>query len=259
MVWPVVISSGTIRSGSTWSFNVCRLLGQLLADRRGESLTSAYLEGQKLDHFLQAEAFLGQGPAVFKAHFIAPMALEWIRTGRAKAVCTIRDPRDCVASDLGFTGQGFDKSVTRVVKCLGYLKSYLDFGRTLFIRYEEMMNDRLAQIRLIAAHLQIRIDQKEAESIDHQTNLVAARKHCQELGKLGDDRTHMVVGTHRRHHVTLLHDNHVDTGKVDRWKEDLTAEQGRHLTQLFREILLVQGYGTQASIRPYLTNRHAAR
>ena len=34
-----------------------------------------------------------------------------IRTGEAKAVCTFRDPRDCVASDIVFLGQGLEAFV----------------------------------------------------------------------------------------------------------------------------------------------------
>ena len=181
MVSPLVICNGVIRSGSTWSYNVCRLLAELLAKRRGESSHGGYLNALDLEKSLQAEVYFRQGPAVFKAHGTGPLISEWIRTGKAKAVCTLRDLRDCVASDVAFMNTGFDSSVQRVVNSLKSLECYEDFGRTLFVHYEEMMKDRLAEIRLIAAYLNIRIDQKELEWIDEQTNITTSRKLCSQI------------------------------------------------------------------------------
>ncbi len=93
MVSPIVICDGMIRSGSTWSFNVCRLMGDLLAKRRGQAHGSAYLDRNTLDQFLVTQAYVREGPAIVKGHELGPVALDWIHTGRAKAVCTIRDPR----------------------------------------------------------------------------------------------------------------------------------------------------------------------
>ncbi len=118
MVSPLVICNGVIRSGSTWSYNVCRLLAELLAKRRGESSHGGYLNALDLEKSLQAEVYFRQGPAVFKAHGTGPLISEWIRTGKAKAVCTLRDLRDCVASDVAFMNTGFDSSVQRVVNSL---------------------------------------------------------------------------------------------------------------------------------------------
>src|SRR5208282_2494749 len=46
MLSPFVICNGLIRSGSTWSFNVCRLLMELRAWRRGETVQTGYLDGR---------------------------------------------------------------------------------------------------------------------------------------------------------------------------------------------------------------------
>src|SRR5580704_11060212 len=129
MISPIIICDGVIRSGSTWSFNVCRLLGHLLAKRRSQRCGMACLREQSLEQFLQAEANLRDGPAVIKVHEVGPVAREWIRAGRAKAVCTFRDPRDCVASDMAFTGAGFDAAVQRVAISLKTIhSSYADSG-----------------------------------------------------------------------------------------------------------------------------------
>lgn len=130
----------------------------------------------------------------------------------------------------------------------------MDFGRTLFVRYEDMMNDRLAEIQLIAAYLNVRIDQKELQWIDEQTNIASSQKLCSQLGELGADQVDEIANEPRRHRKTLLHDRHIGKAKVGRWKEDLTDLQAQQLTHLFQKALLRLGYETQQSIQPYLMN-----
>jgi hypothetical protein len=203
----------------------------------------ACLGDKTLDRFLQTEVFLRDGPAVIKVHEIGPVALDWIRDGRAKAVCTFRDPRDCVASDIIFWGGGFDASVQRVTASLRALHaSYQNSGHTLFVRYEEMMSDRISQIRRIANHLDLPLGQNELEWVDAQTNIEMTKKVCQTITKRPESETDFVLGNHRRDRVTLLHDNHIGSAKAGRWKDDLTAEQAQFLTQLFQPSLQAMGY-----------------
>jgi hypothetical protein len=248
MISPIVICNGVIRSGSTWSFNVCRLLGELLAHRRGQDFQSVYLETRGLDQFLLNKALLQSGVGVIKGHAVGPVALDWIRTGKAKAICTYRDPRDCVASDIPFWGKGFEASLERVAGSFRMLPIYNDFGRTLFVRYEEMMHDRLCQIRRIAAYLEIVLDPKEVAWIDSTTNMQSSKKIADELpNRTGGFDT--ITDERRRDCVTLLHANHIGSGRVGRWRQDLTPEQGQVVTQKFQGVLQVLGYETEDSIK----------
>jgi len=254
MVSPIVICNGMFRSGSTWSFNVCRLLGELFAQRTGQTLASGYIAEHDLEQFLQAEAYAKEGPAVFKGHVIGTVALQWIRAGRARAVFTLRDPRDSVASLVALTGSGFDASVLLMAANLRWLwmTSRRDFGRALFICYERMINNCPAQIQRIAAHLDVPIDQNELACIDEQTSINTSRKLCRQINALDDEEAPVFDGMRRRHRTTLLHENHIGSAKPGRWKEDFTAAQGRYLTHLFANILLTLGYETQQSIQDYL-------
>ena len=248
MISPVIICNGVIRSGSTWSFNVCRHLADLLARRRSQQYGMACLTDRSLDQFLQVSVNSGAGPVVVKVHEIGPIALQWIRARRAKAVCTFRDPRDCVASDIVFWGDGFDASVQRVATSLKVLQaSYKDDGSTLLVRYEEMMSDTHLQIRRIAEYLNVEVNQGDIERIDAQTNLQTSRAICEGLSERPDNETDMGSTGHRRHRITLLHDNHIGNAKAGRWKDELTDEQGQLVTQLFQQDLQAMGYENPAS------------
>jgi Sulfotransferase domain len=234
MLPPLVICDGIFRSGSTWSFNVCLQLAALRAGRSGEPLLSDYINEAQLEDFIRLKAAARPGPIVYKAHFVGPLAREWIRTGRAKSICTLRDPRDCVASDIAFMKGSFDEAVERVAVSLKTLEASVDYGRTLFIRYEDMMSDRLAQIQLIAAYLNIRIDEKQLEWIDAQTNIETSRVISAQVLATGESEAEK-LGLRPRHATTLLHDNHIGSALVGRWKLDLSPAQGRQLTHLFQK------------------------
>jgi hypothetical protein len=253
MVWPLVICNGIVRSGSTWSFNVCRLLAQIRAGRRDEKYISGFIDGKDLEKFFDTLAFTFDGMGVFKTHTTGPVAREWIRLGRAKAVCTFRDPRDCVASDLPFMNQGFDTSVQRVAIGLRALDGHPAFGRTLFIRYEDMFNDRAEHIRLIAAYLHIPVDRATVDAIEQQTSLENCRKLCAQIPSMGTDVAPMLdTIPHRRHLETLLHENHIGKVTPGRWKTDLTDSQRKSVNELFSHSLLTLGYETPQSIQQYL-------
>ncbi len=104
----------------------------ILAKQRGQSLGSAYLAQEAFDRFLLVDSLMREGPVVIKSHELGPEALTRIRKGEAKCICTMRDPRDCVASDMVFNGRGFDASIKRVILSFSSLQKHAqDFGRTL--------------------------------------------------------------------------------------------------------------------------------
>jgi len=252
MISPIFICDGVIRSGSTWSYNVCRLLGQIRAKRRGEPFGIACLGENSLDQFLQVEATLGSGSAVIKAHELGPFALQSIRGGRVKAVCTYRDPRDCVASDLVFWAGGFEASLQRVARSFDCLmRSYQDSERTLFVRYEEMIEDPPGEIAKIAEHLEIPVDRKIVDWIDGQTNIEFSRTICGQLASRPAEQVDVGRNNHRRDRVTLLHDNHIGSARPGRWRRDLTPQQGQLLSELFGGCLQTLGYGTAGERVPF--------
>jgi hypothetical protein len=241
-----------IRSGSTWSFNVCRALFQEYAIRQKVPFGSAYLDGPYVDQFIAREWSLAPGPTVIKNHMIGATALAAIRSGQAKAVCTYRDPRDCIASDLVFMNGGMEFSLKRVSASLGFLKYYQSSSQILLVKYEQMMSDRLGEIRRIARHLGLEMDEAFLRQVDSKTNIDSSQKLCRELQNRPSDQV-LNIASHRVDPQTHLHENHIGRAKPGRWKEDFSLQQGRWLTEYFSTYLVQLGYETPQSIQEYLT------
>jgi hypothetical protein len=245
---PIFICAGIYRSGSTWAFNVCRELGQLLADKTDTSLASGYPNLGPLDHFLEHAAEQARnGPIVVKAHLLGPVALNWINSGKAKAIYIYRDPRDCVASDLRFKAHDIDAAGARVLECLRNLSTFRDSPRILLVRYEQMMAERCAAIAQIAQHLGFDLDERAIGRIDERTNLAASLRIAQGL-KSRPGGQYRRDGAHRVDPTTLLYDNHIAGGTVGRWKQELGATDQGFVTRFFAPWLVTLGYGSAASV-----------
>src|SRR5437764_9299821 len=148
----LIFCSGMMRSGSTWSFNVCRLLAQVAARQHNLPFWSGYLTLEQCEQFLAHASRKFPGPTVVKAHGLGPIALRYLALGQATAICTFRDPRSCVASLMQFSNVSFAVACGRILEGLRMLDQY-PRQHTLFVRYEQIVNEPLTQIREIGAHL----------------------------------------------------------------------------------------------------------
>ena len=238
---PLFLCLGVLRSGSTWSYNVCQALGRLLAARRREPFGNAYMTHDELDMCLNTEGPNLRGPTVIKAHTITQPALDWITSGKAKAICTYRDPRDCVVSMKTFFGGEIAATTRQIADSFDYLRFYQKAGNTLFVRYEQMMADPLGQIEQIARHLNIDADQATLRQIEYANNIQSSKKICDDLKRRPEDKVER-SGTHRVDPATSLHDNHIFNAKIGRWREELTDAQATSLSEFFHPWLVSLGY-----------------
>jgi hypothetical protein len=166
---------------------------------------------------------------------------QWIESGGASAVMTIRDPRGCVASDLKFLSRGFEKSRDRLVDCLNTFPPSRQSPHVQYIAYEQMADRTVEMVGKIAAHLGIEVTDQEIAEIDGRTNRDASRQICNTLRETASSRTEKSSG-HSFDPTTLLHHNHIDSGKVGRWKEELSPEQVAALNQTFEKWMPILGY-----------------
>jgi hypothetical protein len=253
MCSPLCICNGVIRSGSTWSFNVCRELYRLAAVQSRQPFASNYLDGAQLEDFITNRWAATPTAMVFKCHDIGPVAFATLQAGKAKAVYTYRDPRDCVASDLLFRNYTFERSVKRVHGTLEYLHVLESTSSVLLSRYEDMMADRPSEIRRIAKHLGIHADDAAIQKIDAKTNLQNCNTVCESLKDRPVDKV-VRFGNHLADPFTQLHENHLNGGTIGRWKYEFSPEQISYATEFFAPMLLKLGYETPESLKTLLVN-----
>ena len=243
----IVLCTGILRSGSTWSFNVARLMAKVIAGRQRTPMWSGYMMSAQTEQFFQATGH-PPGPTIIKTHGLGPEAIERVRTEGAKAICTYRDPRDCVASLMTFTGQNFQEAIESIRGNLLVLDEYFKGGKTHFIRYERMLEERMREIRGIADYLGVSIDEPMLARIDEMSNLQSSKKVCEDLRHRPEGQYLRSAEDHRVDPQTWLHHNHIHSGEVGRWRNELTRAQIEVANETFAPWLERLGYGESNAI-----------
>ena len=103
------------RSGSTWSYTVCRML---LAKHYGaDAVEAVYREGQNADDY--ATTLNGSAKAhVVNLHYPGPTAMQLVADKQALNVYTLRDPFDAIASFKEVFGESVRSAAQRVKRSL---------------------------------------------------------------------------------------------------------------------------------------------
>jgi hypothetical protein len=154
----IVLFTGMVRSGSTWVFNIARVL--LLAK------TPAVF-GEYRDDI--GAALAGVDAAVehhlIKTHEPDPVGRALIQDGTCRAICTYRNPLDCIASQMEGFGARFEDAVAAVHEGLALLRFQALAGGVRFIAYDDIVERPHDAVGAIARHLDCMLGPAEAERI----------------------------------------------------------------------------------------------
>ena len=241
-----VICCGMYRACSTWQYEV---VGHLLTSRgAGERL--GYVEGADYD------PNGGRGRArVLKCHDRHPRFDRAIRRGEAVAVYADRDLRDVVDSMRHKTGRTFEALLAEglVHRILANDRFWTTRPGTIIQRYETLVADPEAGVAELAEGLGIALDAGEAAAIAESYSPEANRRRAEavrtRLDGMGLDPDDPVA-VHRHAPETLLHGNHLRTGRSGGWRAALDADQQALLSRIGGRWLIDRGYERDGSWAP---------
>jgi hypothetical protein len=143
----IVLLTGMFRSGSTWAFNVAKALLSLEARTvvSGEysNEIGATLAGlnEKIEHFL------------IKTHMPDRVGHMLIRHRMARAICTYRDPLDCIVSSMEVFGSRFEDTVALARGALALLDLQARSGGILFVAHDAITDRPDQTVEAIARYL----------------------------------------------------------------------------------------------------------
>lgn len=230
----IVIVSGMPRSGSTWSYNVCR---QIL-DQAGMPLdpaTGLYGDGGEIDEVVE------RGPApgaalLVKCHIPGRRTVAAMKAGRLRNIYTYRDPRDAVASLRRTFGTSFKNAVRVMHRWLRFIDDVADLDGSLGIDYRQIETAPEGAITAIAETLGVELRPGRAAAIAAALGRDEMRKQATaglgETARLASIEHDIVTGLTRNH---IPHDEQSD------WRRDLSASEGRFATWLWRRELRALG------------------
>ncbi|MEG4577156.1 sulfotransferase domain-containing protein [Microcoleus sp. N3A4] len=221
-----IFCCGMYRSASTLQFQ----LTVQIVERTAVGKQIPWVESK---HFPEIYAQYANytGLKVFKIHICTDFITSELIKKNVKSVYIIRDIRDVYASSIKqrlktfeqLWGEGF------LNKCLDNYKKWTAFPEVLVSRYEKVIVDLPTEVERIAEHLDIPLTSKQCKEIAFEYTIEKQLKRIEEFKKCFCNQVpyieegKSIVNYHDSR--SLLHINHIDSGKIGRWKEDLSQNQ----------------------------------
>lgn len=178
---------------------------------------------------------------VIKCHGRIEEAKGLFLRGEAKGIYVYRDLRDVVVSMMNKTNSSFWQVVSRnsvhlvINECL----SWNELGGLLVSKYEEMVTDLVQETIKIAEYLKVDIDESLADRIAEQFSIEQQLKRIRhfDYGRLGVQSERDVYDP-----VSLLHSDHISSGKAGEWETKLSRFQVGLIEDIAHDWLEERGY-----------------
>src|SRR5689334_6987680 len=153
----LVLCTGLIRSGSTWSYNVARLL---LA-RRAPRVHGVYADSPVpvlLHHGLDVDH------CVLKCHAPDHDARVLIKHRLCRTIYTYREPIACVASNGDF-GVPFKQTLAQLRASFELFQFQRDSGGVHFIWYDDIVSRPRERVHTVASYLELDLDGADIDAV----------------------------------------------------------------------------------------------
>lgn len=231
------------RSASTLQFQITTQLVQ----ESGTGIQVGWIDAKRFSEV--RSHYSVEGYKVIKVHLCPEPIQAEFRAGNALGIYIHRDIRDVFASMMKQRQKSFDFLWNEgfLDTCLESYQTWTQLPNVLISEYAEVMADLPREVDRIAQHLKIPITADRARSIAAAHTLDAQQQRITQFRQqllqtqLNPNDHREIVDYHDE--ATLLHINHIDSAKIDRWKDDLTTEQIDRIEARLRE----WGIGCQTS------------
>ena len=237
----LVLCVGMYRACSTWQYGVAGLL----LDRQPGARHLGFIDGGRFASDVEP----GLDPSawgVLKVHDAHEHYAGLLAEGRALAIYSHRDLRDVAFSWMHKTGSTFEEVVASGFfdRCLRNDRFWRLQPGMLHQTYEGLMADPARGVTEIARHLGLSIEPGEAESIAEALSLEANRKRTDDLARrlVASGVSLSSKDQDSYDPASLLHWNHLRSGKVGDWRERATPEQRATLGRICGSWLIEHGY-----------------
>lgn len=244
----LIICCGMMRSGSTLQYQ----LTVAILEKTGKGTGFGEVRYGDCQQLLKKQ-LSGQMNAVKVHQFRHLKGVETaIKQGKAKGIYSYRDIRDVTTSLMKMRKTSFEKLIFEtgeINECIRDFYAWTKLDNLLISRYEIMVSDLTQEVLRIAEHLDIKLSQKEAQtiadeySIERQKNRIESwKKNQNSENKFYDPKS-------------LLHANHINSGKTNQWQKELKPIQVAYLETMAKNWLISQNYSlTQPMLLQWLSH-----
>ena len=209
------------RSGSTLQYQiVCEIIESL-----GLGTTMGWMQvpDKKLLDNLENITFRSDKFLVIKSHDFSTQVKTLVEAGKVKVVYIYRDLRDVVVSLANKFSKSTEVAISRLGNQLNNYYLWTGIDKTMVSRYENMANDLYNEVLKTANYLEVKVNSDLARIISNKLELNQQKQRIKEL----EHSSHVIKSSRNDVYdpVSLLHNNHINSGKWGQWKESLPTGQ----------------------------------
>jgi hypothetical protein len=249
---PIIFIAGMPRSGSMWTYNVCRKLIQAAG-------MTPWPDSVPMDEAPVIQEALSKPPApdqfyCIKTHFQVPVGKPQMRI-----ICNYRDIRDAMLSYMRFMKCSFEKGLAAAKGSMQLTDHYLQVKdpHILPVSYDDLISNPQNTIRKLADFLSLQVKPADIEAIAQALSREEVARQLKKLESIKLDDSGGVQnetrfgeystaqnldGSFRVYdHDTGFQSNHISSHKDGEWRDVFTDEEKAELNAVTAEWL--QRYG----------------
>lgn len=203
----LVVCTGMVRSGSTWSFNVVK---QLLL-RTGRQVRSGYADavGDALLRYGEDDAHV-----VIKSHTPDRLSRALIKQGGCRTVYTYRQPLEVILSlsPRDEIDGGFNRTAQTVKESLELMRFQVEAGGVRFVWYGDIVERGRDVVQAIADYLELVLDPQAISEVADGLSRENVRRIIKQLDK---SASQIKVGESNWDGSTLFSSGHISDNPTD--------------------------------------------
>jgi hypothetical protein len=239
----LILNLGVPRSGTVLVHNIIRNI----LDNFSVPYVSVNTNEAKTEEFLADCDFQSQH-ILLHAHSMGPNMRRVIKEGKnVVAFFNYRDPRDVLVSLMHLHDHSFEDALKMTDASFVYLLEALKIGRFMFIPYRHLIQAQEAFVFMIGQRFGSVID---LATVSRITAMTSVDKHRAEMERVRDaspaeDDIKVLNNRHRKlkeSATSLINDRHIQSGKIGRWRLELTPEQQAVATARFERVIKRLGF-----------------
>lgn len=221
-----------MRSGSTLQYQLTQALVEKLGNGKGYGWLPSLKNREDL--FLRATETDQDTYYVVKIHGYNTYFADLIRADKARAIYVYRDIRDVVTSFMSWQKTSFES----VIREQWIEKIFKDSSRWESVenihisRYEILMQDIENEVLKIADHIGLSINQELAHEIASECSIDRKKK----------ETTAMKGKQQKIDGQNILHQNHISSGKSQRWLQELSSSRIAYIEQKALDWIKIHDY-----------------
>ena len=240
---PIIFIAGMPRSGSMWTYNVCRRVVTAAGKK-------PWPDEVPLDESPAIQHALSHPPApdqvyCIKSHFQIPVGKPHMRI-----ICNYRDIRDATLSYMRFMKCSFEQALAAARGSMDLTDHYLqpDDPHVLPIRYDTILNQPQQTISTLAGFLSLPVEKAVIAHIAESLSREAVARQLEKLktGKNNIENTATdpaapatissapnMDGSYRLHDSsTGFQTDHISSGRDGEWRQVLSSKEQEALTAI---------------------------